>query len=94
LFTDSLGWVYFKEGKLRPAIETLRRAASQSPGVAIILEHLGDAYSRSGDTREAAKSYAGALDALAHDPDAERQADLQGKLRELKARRASISPEP
>ncbi len=91
LFTDSLGWVYFKEGKLRLAIETLRRASGQMPGAAIILEHLGDAYARSGEVREAAKSYAGALEALVHEPDPERQSTLQGKLRELKARRASIS---
>jgi tetratricopeptide (TPR) repeat protein len=94
LFTDSLGWVYFKEGKLRQAIEALRRASKQSPGLAIILEHLGDAYARSGDEREAAKSYSGALEVLAHDPDAERQVTLEGKLRELKARRASISADP
>jgi tetratricopeptide (TPR) repeat protein len=92
LFTDSLGWVYYKEGKLRLAIEALRRASSQSPGVPVILEHLGDTYARSGDAREAARSYASALQALGHSPDPERQATLEAKLRELKARRASIGP--
>ena len=42
-FTDSLGWVYFKRGDLRLAVETLEHAESLSPNEPVIIEHLADA---------------------------------------------------
>ena len=41
---DSLGWVYFKQGRLDEAIANLTRAIELAPKDSIIAEHLGDAY--------------------------------------------------
>jgi tetratricopeptide (TPR) repeat protein len=41
---DTLGWVYFKQGKHKEAIEYLEKAHNLNPNEAIIAEHLGDVY--------------------------------------------------
>ncbi|MHB1843996.1 MAG: tetratricopeptide repeat protein [Deltaproteobacteria bacterium] len=64
LIADSLGWVYFKEGRFALAVETLDRAVRAAPNEPLILEHLGDACERNGDRARAAESYAKALRAL------------------------------
>jgi tetratricopeptide (TPR) repeat protein len=51
-YIDSLGWVYFKMGRIADAIRELERAASirEDP---VILEHLGDVYYEMGRTEDA-----------------------------------------
>jgi predicted Zn-dependent protease len=48
-YVDSLGWLYFKQGKVQEAIKELEKAASlmEDP---VIYGHLGDAYFKIGDT--------------------------------------------
>ncbi len=41
---DTLGWVLFKKGQFKEAIEVLEKAYDLQPGVGIIAEHLGDVY--------------------------------------------------
>ena len=41
---DTLGWVMFKKGEYKKAIEILEKAHFMQPEVGIIAEHLGDAY--------------------------------------------------
>jgi tetratricopeptide (TPR) repeat protein len=41
---DTVGWVYFKQGKTAEAIRFLEAAQRQKPKEAIVAEHLGDAY--------------------------------------------------
>src|SRR5512141_1722494 len=41
---DSLGWVLFRRGDVRRAVEVLEEADSLEGPDATILEHLGDAY--------------------------------------------------
>lgn len=41
---DTLGWVLYKQGKLKEAVRTLELAHQLSPEESIIAEHLGDAY--------------------------------------------------
>lgn len=43
-FIDSLGWVYFRMGKLEPALEELKRAISFVPDDPVIHEHMGEVY--------------------------------------------------
>ena len=43
-FLDSLGWVYYRLGRLSEARNQLERAASLTGGDAVVLEHLGDVY--------------------------------------------------
>lgn len=54
---DSLGWVYFRLGKLDQAIKELEKAVKLSPEDAAILEHLGDVYLESGRVRDAVQTY-------------------------------------
>jgi tetratricopeptide (TPR) repeat protein len=43
-FVDSLGWAYYRLGRLNEARVQLERAARLTQGDAIVLEHLGDVY--------------------------------------------------
>ena len=47
-YLDSLGLIYFKQGKLDAAIENLEQAARYLPDELEILEHLADAYLKKG----------------------------------------------
>ena len=47
-YLDSLGFIYFKQGKLDDAIEMLEEANRQLPDTPDILLHLGDAYLEKG----------------------------------------------
>lgn len=59
--TDSLGWLYFKKDRLDLAIKYLKEAADILPEDPTIAEHLGDAYEKSGMTKEARRIYIRAL---------------------------------
>ncbi len=65
-YLDSLGWVLFKRGKVKEAIDPLKRAvektkeASEQDGTspdATILEHLGDVYFQLHEVREAGDAW-------------------------------------
>jgi tetratricopeptide (TPR) repeat protein len=44
-YLDSLGWVYYRQGKAKQAVEYIKRAIrSMSSDDAILRDHLGDAY--------------------------------------------------
>jgi len=43
-FLDSLGWAYYRLGRLQDARELLERALDRSGGDPVIHEHLGDVY--------------------------------------------------
>ena len=61
-YMDSLGWVYFRLGKLAEAEQWLRRAAaSGSSPDGTILAHLGEVLARQGKTGEAARTLDRAL---------------------------------
>jgi tetratricopeptide (TPR) repeat protein len=53
---DSLGWVYFKMGRISQAIEELEKANMLEDKDPTIMEHLGDAY-MAGKQLEKAKEY-------------------------------------
>ncbi|MBE7733812.1 tetratricopeptide repeat protein [Devosia faecipullorum] len=50
---DSLGWAFYKLGRLEEAVETLERAVMLLPGDPEINDHLGDAYWKVGRRLEA-----------------------------------------
>lgn len=50
---DSLGWVYFRTGRIGEAVDQLERAVTLRPDDATINDHLGDAYWVVGRHREA-----------------------------------------
>jgi tetratricopeptide (TPR) repeat protein len=51
-YMDSLGWVYYREGKLDQAEDLLIRAVEQTKDPTVH-DHLGDVYFKEGKTREA-----------------------------------------
>lgn len=60
-FLDSLGWVYFKLGRLDEAARYLNDAALRSPRSATIHEHIGDLQQKRGNADEARVSWRRAL---------------------------------
>ncbi len=77
--TDSLGWVYYKKGDYRRAMEMLKKAADLVPGDPAILEHIGDTYLKLGDKTNALKYYQRALAKKEKD-----KGELIEKIRRLK----------
>ncbi|MBI4056501.1 MAG: tetratricopeptide repeat protein [Elusimicrobia bacterium] len=49
-YQDSLGWVHFKQGKVRDGLKELKTALQQMGDDETIWEHLGDVYQVLGDT--------------------------------------------
>ena len=60
--TDSLGWVYFKKGEFKKALDTLERANELAANEPVILEHLGDVHLEMKDKKNALKFYKRCLD--------------------------------
>lgn len=52
-FLDSLGWVYFKLGRLTEAEDNVRKALETTPHDATVRDHLGDILLRQGKVKEA-----------------------------------------
>ena len=55
--TDSLGWIYYKKGDYKKALEVLLKAVELVPDDPTILEHLGDIYLRLNNRKEALEMY-------------------------------------
>jgi len=60
-YLDSLGWVYFKQGKFDLAEEYLKKALKFDTSSATIHEHLGDVYQKQGKPELAKTSWQKAL---------------------------------
>lgn len=75
-YLDTLGWVYYRQGRLEEALETLRTAAARQPDDPTIEDHLGDALARLGRDEEALAHW---RRAFVLDPASEA---VQGKLEE------------
>lgn len=68
---DSLGWVYYQRGEYPKAVEALVRAVKlmgDRPD-AVILEHLGDAYSKTGNKVSAREAWSKALELKPEKPE-------------------------
>jgi tetratricopeptide (TPR) repeat protein len=61
-FLDSLGWAYFKAGKLDLAEVNLKRAAEQLRTNSVVLDHYGDVLFRLGRLDEAIAAWNRALE--------------------------------
>jgi len=59
-YLDSLGWLYFKQGRLKEAAQELKRASRllENP---LIYEHLGDVYYKMNDTENARLNWQNSL---------------------------------
>lgn len=61
-YVDSMGWIYFKMGRLDDAIAYLERACRLLDSDPVIFEHLGDAYFGRKDLEQARRNWRRALD--------------------------------
>ncbi len=69
---DSLGWVYYRQGKLDLAVAALKQAVELSPDDPAILDHLGDVYLESGQIKDALQAYKDALKLFEKDEERDR----------------------
>jgi len=76
---DSLGWAYYRTGRIGRAVETLERAVELRPADAVINDHLGDAYWMAGREREARFQWRRAL-SLAGEDETDLVLEVEGKL--------------
>lgn len=78
--TDSLGWVYYRQGDLVQATDFLERAVSLKPYDPVLNDHLGDVYDRTGRKLEARYQWRRALDYADAVKDAELIEQVKKKL--------------
>jgi tetratricopeptide (TPR) repeat protein len=75
--TDSLAWVYFKQGRFEEALKWLTKAEKLVPDDPVILEHLGDVHRQLNSKDKALKYYKRSLEMKKED------GQLQQKIRSL-----------
>ena len=61
LFSDTLGWVYYKKNLAQSAIPLLRASVERAPREPVYHYHLGLAYAKGGDKARARQSLEQAL---------------------------------
>ncbi len=61
-YLDSLGWVYFRLGRLELAEENLLKAIERLRTTGVVYDHLGDLYYRKGDRDEAVRFWRKAME--------------------------------
>jgi predicted Zn-dependent protease len=76
-YLDSLGWAYFKLGKLPEAEKNLKEALRFDSSSGTIHEHLGDVYQKQGKTEQARSSWSRAASLFSDVSDLKR---VKGKL--------------
>jgi tetratricopeptide (TPR) repeat protein len=77
-FLDSLGWAYYKGGKLEQAAEQLKRASDQLTTNSVIQDHYGDVLFKMGRYDEAIAAW---TRSLAGDGDSIDRANIDKKIR-------------
>ena len=75
-FIDTLGWIYYMQGRYEEAYTEIRRALELIPDDPTILDHMGDIYLQLGDEQKAAEYWLASFEA---DPENE---TLRAKLDE------------
>src|SRR4029079_14142704 len=68
-YLDSIGWAYYKDGKLDLAVEHLKRAADQLTTNSVVQDHYGDVLFRLGRYNEAIAAWSKALSGDREDVD-------------------------
>jgi predicted Zn-dependent protease len=85
-YVDSLGWVYYQQGKLDLAEKYLTDAAHLLPRDATVQQHLGDVFAKRGNVHRALDLY---RVALTLEPDAKDEVKLKTKIAELERQQAA-----
>jgi tetratricopeptide (TPR) repeat protein len=92
-FLDSLGWLYFREGKLSEAEELLVRALAQIGEDPTVHEHLGDVYFKLGKTREAVAQWQASLQGFRKSPSDADPDEVSKVTRKLEDARVKLAKE-
>jgi tetratricopeptide (TPR) repeat protein len=90
-YLDSLGWVYFRQGKLSEAETALVRAIDRMSKDPTVHDHLGDVYFKLGKTKEAILQWQASLKEFQSptaDADPEEVAKVTKKLNDARVRLA------
>ena len=94
-FLDSLGWVYFRMGKLKEAEDYVRRSLERVRQDPTVHDHLGDILMQQGKLREAIVQWEASMKAYESGPSAEADpvevAKVAKKLENAKVRLARES---
>ncbi|MBI2645736.1 MAG: tetratricopeptide repeat protein, partial [Deltaproteobacteria bacterium] len=77
---DSLGWLYYVQGKYKKAKDILEKAVQMRSDEAVILDHLADTYLKLGETEKAYLTYQKAMNAK---PDRKTTDAIKQKLEKL-----------
>ena len=88
-YLDSLGWTYFRQGKLELAEKYLKDAAQILPRDPTVHEHLGDVMAKRGDATRALSLY---RVALTLDPESKDEAKLRSKIADLEKQQQAQTP--
>ena len=84
-YIDSLGWVYYRQGKLELAEKYLTDATRLLPRDATVHEHLGDVFAKQGNLTRALDLYRVALKL---EPESKDEAQLRSKIAEAEKQTA------
>jgi len=89
-YLDSLGWIYYKQGKYAEAEMTLRKAVERESHDPTIHSHLGDVYAKIGRTDLAAAQWEKSLEewrrVLPADVENDKIAEVEKKVNQSKHR--------
>ena len=77
---DTLGWVLFKKGQYKQAVEILEKAHALNPSVSIVSEHLGDVYSKLNMNAKAKQQF---LRAVENEENVAKQQEIRNKLAQV-----------
>jgi tetratricopeptide (TPR) repeat protein len=93
-YLDSLGWVYFRQGKLAEAESFLVKAVDLTGQDPTVHEHLGEVYYKLGKTKEAITQWTASVKAYKEQPATETDPeDLKKVSAELDAARTKLAAE-
>jgi tetratricopeptide (TPR) repeat protein len=94
-YLDSLGWIYYKQGKFSEAEAALRKAVARESHDPTIHSHLGDVYAKTGRTDLAVAQWEKSLEewkrVLPADVETEKIAEVEKKFNQSKHRVAQKS---
>ena len=93
-YLDSLGWVYYRQGKLQEAERTLVRAVDLTGPDPTVHDHLGDVYMKLGKTREAIAQWNASMKGFKEQPTSETDPDeVSSVTSKLDAARVKLAQE-
>lgn len=88
---DTLGWIFFKQGKVSNAVTTLEKAFKLQPEVSIIAEHLAEAYEKNQAPSKAKEMF---LKAAELEPDVVKSQALRSRTTAGEVRGVSSDRQP